>query len=454
MRHLVAASTNEHGATEMRPAGSRLAEGFYPIFLHTLYAGLVPPFSDFLLAILEVYQIQLLHLHPNSILILAIFAYLCEAYIGIRPSVALFRSFYSLRSTAPGERLGCVSFRIAAARSETYIPIAWSGEDAVTKVTKKVDDFRKRWLFVDAKRTNPLLEVPEGPPTKWARWGSEEFEGSKLDAVYECIQRIREAGVTGQMVARDFTRRRIAPLQWHSEPMWTYTGRGDAMRLSADGFTPEVLGQVMGVLFVTPKIPSPANEEARPLICFAEESIEEQRQVMPIFDEWGIVPAGHRGPRPNPWAAEPESMGEAPEPEEAEESEEASRGEDPSGEDEASRGTGPGGEDEAPRGANPSRGSASSSRSAPVEVDLQVLSSSDEEDAFRVARSRRVEEEEETSGGRGGRSEPRSKAVHDRSAATARGAPREEARAPQEEAGASNAQPPKTKKRVWVVAEE
>ena len=71
VRHLVAASTNEHGVTELRAAGSRLAEGFYPIFLHTLYAGLVPPFSDFLLAILEVYQIQLLHLHPNSILILA-----------------------------------------------------------------------------------------------------------------------------------------------------------------------------------------------------------------------------------------------------------------------------------------------------------------------------------------------------------------------------------------------
>ena len=130
-RHLVAADSNDQGATEMRPSGSRLANEFYPIFLHTLYAGLVPPFSDFLLAILETYQIHLLHLHPNSILILSIFAYLCEAYIGIRPSVALFRSFYSLRSTAAGEHLGCVSFRIAAARSENYIPIAWHGEDAI-----------------------------------------------------------------------------------------------------------------------------------------------------------------------------------------------------------------------------------------------------------------------------------------------------------------------------------
>ena len=83
-----------------------------------------------------------------------------------------------------------------------------------------------------------------------------------------------------------------------------------------------------------------------------------------------------------------------------------------------------------------------------------MLYSSDEENAFRVARSRRVEEEEETSGGRGGRSEPRSKAVHDRSAAAARSAPREEAGAPQEEVGASNTQPPKAKKRVWVLTDE
>ena len=53
-----------------------------------------------------------------------------------------------------------------------------------------------------------------------------------------------------------------------------------------------------------------------------------------------------------------------------------------------------------------------------------MLSSSDEEDAFRVARSQRVEEEEETSSGGGGHSEPRSKAIHDSSAATSRGAPR------------------------------
>ena len=74
------------------------------------------------------------------------------------------------------------------------------------------------------------------------------------------------------------------------------------------------------------------SDAARPIISFNEESIEEQREVMPVFDEWGLVPAGHRGPRPNPWAAEPEYMDEPAEPEETEESEGASRSGGPSDE--------------------------------------------------------------------------------------------------------------------------
>ena len=104
--------------------------------------------------------------------------------------------------------------------------------------------------------------------------------------------------------------------------------------------------------------------------------MHEHRRLMPIFDEWGIMPEGHRGPRSNPWTAELEQMDESPEPAEAEES----------------------GEGEASGGANPSGGLASSSRSAPPEEDLQVISSSSDEGSPHGAA---VEGKE--SGGEGGR---------------------------------------------------
>ena len=142
------------------------------------------------------------------------------------------------------------------------------------------------------------------PAKKWARWASEGFEGPKLDAVYECLRGIYDAGLTGQMVAKDFTRRRIAPLKWHSEPMWTYTGPEDRMRLCMDNFASEVLDKVMGTLFTSVAIPAPAANEARPLFTFGEENVHEHRRSLPTFDEWGIVLEGHLGPRSNPWAAE------------------------------------------------------------------------------------------------------------------------------------------------------
>ena len=75
IHHLVAGQTNEHGASALQAARfGRFPQGFYPIFLHAITAGLVPPYSPFLEAVLEFYKIQLLHLHPNSVLILSIFA--------------------------------------------------------------------------------------------------------------------------------------------------------------------------------------------------------------------------------------------------------------------------------------------------------------------------------------------------------------------------------------------
>src|SRR5664279_679883 len=66
VRYMAAAQTNECGANTLRPGSTRpadLAVTEYPFFVHTLFAGLVPPFSSFFLAVLEHYQIHPLHLH-------------------------------------------------------------------------------------------------------------------------------------------------------------------------------------------------------------------------------------------------------------------------------------------------------------------------------------------------------------------------------------------------------
>ena len=205
------------------------------------------------------------------------------------------------------------------------------------------------------------------------------------------------------------------------------------MHLCRDNLTAETLNEVMETLFTSAAIPSPATDQARPLFTFADETIRENRGLLPRFDEWGVVPEGHRGPRNNPSAAATEEqMGELPEPVETENSD----------------------KEEAPGGTDPSGGPASSSRTVPPGEDLQVISSSSDEDPSRGAPSRSTAEEEEESGAKGGRREPRTKSAHDKDVVAAKDAPREGAGAPQGGSRAHSPQPLKAKRRVWRMADE
>src|SRR4051812_49563655 len=100
---------------------------------------MVPPFSEFFHVILYQYNLQALHLHPNSVLLLAVFAYYCEAHVGVQPSVALLRHYFSLR-VSRGSPFACASF------------IAYGGALAISKPGKMIEGFRSKWVLTDAGR--------------------------------------------------------------------------------------------------------------------------------------------------------------------------------------------------------------------------------------------------------------------------------------------------------------
>ena len=74
MRWMVAAQGIDGAQVFKAESASPEASGstFYPLFVSAIAAGLVPPFSEFFLAVLRQYNLQALHLHPNSVLLLAI----------------------------------------------------------------------------------------------------------------------------------------------------------------------------------------------------------------------------------------------------------------------------------------------------------------------------------------------------------------------------------------------
>jgi hypothetical protein len=62
-------------------------------------SSLVLSFSSFFFTLLETYGLQLHHLTPHSITLVVIFVHLYEMYVGVLPSVRLFRLFHVLRSS-------------------------------------------------------------------------------------------------------------------------------------------------------------------------------------------------------------------------------------------------------------------------------------------------------------------------------------------------------------------
>jgi hypothetical protein len=102
VREMVGSKNSEWGTTRIwhgRTPWDALPATVQPFSLFSVFAGLVPLFSPFFLAILETYGIQAIHLHPKSVTLLAVFAYASEAWIGIKPSVAYFCHLFSLRSS-------------------------------------------------------------------------------------------------------------------------------------------------------------------------------------------------------------------------------------------------------------------------------------------------------------------------------------------------------------------
>ena len=182
--------------------------------------GLVPPFSSFFLEVLESYQIQLHHLTPNSIFILATFAYVCEMFIGVRPSLDLFRSFFFLSDQGNNIVGGC-AFQPRTNAPHRFIQM---------KLPSKWENWKMDWVYTKLD-DHPRLRLPTAAPVKQEFWVECPVLGPRFDGVLTVLGSLRSRGLTSHMVFGDYTRRRIAPLRRCAEPAWMYRGITDPLRV-------------------------------------------------------------------------------------------------------------------------------------------------------------------------------------------------------------------------------
>ena len=107
---MAATEFNENGATLCQPATiTPQDQRDARLFMCFIAAGLVPPTSLFFLSVVASFGLHVAHLHPNTLVTLAVFQHLCEGFVGIRASVALFRHYFRPR-LEEGRVAGAVSW--------------------------------------------------------------------------------------------------------------------------------------------------------------------------------------------------------------------------------------------------------------------------------------------------------------------------------------------------------
>jgi hypothetical protein len=178
------------------------------------------PVGDFFRGLLYYYRLELVHLVPNSIIVVSTFIHFCEAYLGIPPHFTLWRYFFCVKST--GKRSGLVGAVMFNLRSG--LKVEWIDTDLPDNTV----EWRSEWFYI-ADQIPGLPRRTGHKPVKISEWdlglSTRELEDPK--GVLELVSDMKNRGVTGAAVARSFCRQMIQPIKDRVHPAYEYCGRSD-----------------------------------------------------------------------------------------------------------------------------------------------------------------------------------------------------------------------------------
>ena len=155
-------------------------------------------------------------------LTLAIFQHLCEGFVGVHASVALFRHFFRPR-VEEGSVAGSVTWARRLGRdASTFIQM---------ELRNKWEEWRPQWCYIRFAEANDSLAAPTEPPAQSDSWDLLDERDADLAPAIARIGELHNRGLTGRHVALHYLQCAVAPLQERSHPMWAYEGASDRTRL-------------------------------------------------------------------------------------------------------------------------------------------------------------------------------------------------------------------------------
>nr|ABF93730.1 retrotransposon protein, putative, Ty3-gypsy subclass [Oryza sativa Japonica Group] len=214
------------------------------VFSHFFYGGFALPTSKFFHGILSFYGISLHHLNPNSIVHIANFIHVCEAFLGIKPHFALFRRIFFLKPQ-PNKSKPCVvggaGFQLRGTLSQKYFSMPF-------KTSNK--GWHANWFYVQ----NPEPALPEYsclPPVYQDTWNSLPIgdEAAQALELMDRMLKLKEQGLQGEQITRHFIKCRLAPVKERSRTAFEFDGKHDPNREEPDSLDFKIMKERMYKIF-------------------------------------------------------------------------------------------------------------------------------------------------------------------------------------------------------------
>jgi hypothetical protein len=195
-------------------ADPNLPPGYVLSFVSFHERGFGVPASRFMQALLHQYGVELHNLSPNSIAQAAIFAAVCEGFLGVAPHWDLSTHLFSAEpfDSATGEKRvrmavragGCI-LQLRQACAQQYIP-------AILVSSNK--GWQRRWFYLrndDGRLPVFSQRVVTAVGSHW-RYGAPREKQKNLQPLLEALEKLRKGGLTAAGVVAAIHRRRVLPL--------------------------------------------------------------------------------------------------------------------------------------------------------------------------------------------------------------------------------------------------
>jgi hypothetical protein len=153
------------------------------VFASFFERGFNLPTGDFFRGLLYYYQLELVHLVPNSITIVSTFIQFYEAYLGISPHFLLWRYCFCVKSTGKRSRpVGAIMFNLRSGLKAEWIH---------TDLPDNIAWWRSEWFYI----TDQLPSLPHHTghkPVKINEWdlGLSSRDLAELKPVLELVSKL------------------------------------------------------------------------------------------------------------------------------------------------------------------------------------------------------------------------------------------------------------------------